>query len=103
MPKAQGYIIACAPSGVGALGGQTNGDTGSPFAFANRNTLTGETDANLYNATTPTNGINMFGFSATGHMIPVFTAVGNDIDLVAYQGYNIGASTNRTLMYDALQ
>jgi chitinase len=101
MPKVDGYIIACAPSGVGALGGQTNDDPGAPFAFANRNTLTGETDVNLYNATVPTNGINMFGFTATGHMIPVFAAVGNDIDLVAYQGYNLGASTNRTLMYDA--
>ena len=86
---------------VGALGGQTNDGPGTPFAFANRNTLTGETDVNLYNATVPTNGINMFGFTATGHMIPVFAAVGNDIDLVAYQGYNLGASTNRTLMYDA--
>ncbi len=101
MPSADGYIIACAPSGVGALGGTVNDDPGAPFSFANRNTLTGESDDNLYNATTPTNGINMFGFSATGHMIPVFNAVGDDIDLVAYQGYNLGASTNRTLMYDA--
>ena len=101
MPASQGYIIACAPSGVGALGGQTNDDASSPYAYTNRNTLTGETDANLYNATVPTNGINLFGFSATGHMIPVFAAVGSDIDLVAFQGYNLGASTNRTIMYDA--
>ncbi len=101
MPKSAGYIIACAPSGVGALGGSTNDDMISPFAYGNRNILTGESDVNLYNATVPTNGINMFGFTATGHMIPVFAAVGDDIDLVAYQGYNLGASTNRTLMYDA--
>jgi chitinase len=101
MPKSAGYIIACAPSGVGALGGSTNDDPSSPFAYGNRNSLTGESDANLYNATVPTNGINMFGFTATGHMTPVFAAVGDDIDLVAYQGYNLGASTNRTLMYDA--
>lgn len=101
MPASEGYIIACAPSGVGALGGVTNDDPSSPYRFANRNTLTGESDANLYNGTVPTNGINMFGFSATGHMIPVFDAVGDKIDLVAYQGYNLGASTNRTLMYDA--
>ncbi len=101
MPSSAGYIIACAPSGVGALGGITNDDIGSPFAYANRNTLTGESDANLFNATVTTNGINMFGFSATGHMLPVFDSVGHDIDLVAFQGYNLGASTNRTLMYDA--
>lgn len=101
MPASEGYIIACAPSGVGALGGVTNDDPSSPYRFANRNTLTGESDANLYNGTVPTNGINMFGFSATGHMIPVFAAVGDKLDLVAYQGYNLGASTNRTLMYDA--
>tara|TARA_R110001592_G_scaffold225276_1_gene481057 strand:+ start:633 stop:2225 length:1593 start_codon:yes stop_codon:yes gene_type:complete len=101
MPKNEGYILACAPAGVGALGGQTNDDVASPFAYTNRNTLTGETDANLYNGTVITNGINLFGFSSTGHMIPVIQAVGDKIDLIAYQGYNTGASTNRSIMYDA--
>ncbi len=101
MPASSGYIIACAPSGVGALGGQLNDDPSSPYAYANRNTLTGESDANLYNASAPTNGINLFGYSATGHMIPVFTAVGADIDLVALQGYNVGGSNNREIMYDS--
>lgn len=101
MPANQGYLIACAPSGVGALGGQTNNDAASPYRFANRNSLTGETDANLYNGTVATNGINLFGFSATGHMIPVLQAVGDKIDIVAFQGYNCGGSTNRAIMYDA--
>ena len=101
MPRSEGYVLACAPAGVGALGGQTNDDATSPFAFANRNTLTGETDANLYNGTVATNGINLFGFSSTGHMIPVMQAVGDKIDLIAFQGYNTGASTNRSIMYDA--
>jgi chitinase len=101
MPKSEGYILACAPSGVGALGGQTNDDPSSPFAFVNRNDLTGETDNNLYSSTAQTNGINLFGFSATGHMIPVFESVGNLIDLVAFQGYNVGGSTNRSIMYDS--
>ena len=33
MPKSQGYIIACAPSGVGAFGGLTNNDASSPFKY----------------------------------------------------------------------
>lgn len=101
MPKSEGYIIACAPSGVGALGGQTNDDTNSPYAFANRNSLTGENDTNLYQGTVQTNGINLFGFTATGHMIPVIKDVGSKIDLIAFQGYNVGGSTNRSIMYDA--
>jgi len=101
MPKSEGYILACAPGGAGALGGITNNDVNSPFAFANRNSITGESDTNLYNSTIPTNGINLFGFSSTGHMIPVFKAVGDLIDVVAFQGYNIGASTNRKIMYES--
>lgn len=101
MPKSAGYVLACAPAGVGALGGQVNNDASSPFSFSNRNSVTGETDANLYNGTAQTNGINLFGFSSTGHMIPVIQAVGNDIDLIAFQGYNTGGSTNRSIMYDA--
>jgi len=101
MPKSEGYILACAPSGVGCLGGQTNDDPSSPFAYAKRNAVTGESDANLYQATVQTNGINLFGFSATGHMIPVIKSVGDKIDLIAIQGYNVGASINRKIMYDS--
>lgn len=101
MPATEGYLIACAPAGAGALGGVVNDDFASPYGFANRNALTGENDDNLYNGTVATNGINLFGFSATGHMIPVFAAVGDDIDIVAFQGYNTGGSLNRTIMYDA--
>ncbi len=101
MPRSEGYILACAPSGVGALGGQTNNDMDSPYAFEHRNTLTGESDTNLYNGPATTNGINLFGFTATGHMIPVIESVGDKIDMIAYQGYNVGGSTNRSIMYDA--
>lgn len=101
MPASEGYILACAPSGVGALGGIVNNDLESPFAFTNRNELTGENDDSLYYAAAVTNGINLFGFSATGHMIPVLQSVGDKIDLIAFQGYNVGGSTNRTIMYDA--
>ncbi len=101
MPKSEGYLLACAPSGLGALGGQNNDDPTSPFRYSERNTLTGENDNNLYNFSAQTNGINLFGFSTTGHMIPVMQAVGNKIDLIAYQGYNLGASLNRSIMYDA--
>ena len=34
-------------------------------------------------------------------MIPVIEAVGDEIDLIAFQGYNTGASTNRKIMHDA--
>ena len=34
-------------------------------------------------------------------MIPVIKAVGDKIDLIAYQGYNTGGSNNREIMYDA--
>ena len=101
MPREQGYLLACAPAGVGALGGQLNDDPESPYRFEQRNVLTGETDALLYQGTQSTNGINLFGFGSTGHMIPVLKAVGDEIDLIAFQGYNTGASTNRKIMYDA--
>jgi chitinase len=55
----------------------------------------------LYQATVITNGISLFGFGATGHMIPVMQQVGDLIDLIAFQGYNCGASTNREIMYDS--
>lgn len=101
MPKSEGYIISTAPAGVGALGGSTNNDPASPFAYANRNTLTGESDSDLYNFTDPTKSIGLFGMSATGSMIPVLKAVGNLLDIVAYQAYNTGAAPNRTLMYNS--
>ncbi len=101
MPRSGGYHIACAPSGVGALGGQTNDDPASPYRFSNRNTLTGESDSNLYNGTATTNGINLFGYSATGHMIPVLQSVGSKLDLLVFQGYNVGGSANRQIMYDS--
>lgn len=101
MPKEEGYLLACAPAGVGALGGQFNDDPEAPFSYAQRNAQTGESDELLYQGTKPTNGINLFGFGSTGHMIPVIKAVGDKIDLIAYQGYNTGASTNRKIMYDA--
>ncbi len=100
MPKGQ-YLIACAPAGVGALGGVNNNDPSSPYAFSKRNSVTGESDANLYNATSPNQAISLFGFATTGHMIPVMEAVGSKIDLIAYQGYNTGAASNRKIMYDA--
>ena len=95
MPREQGYLLACAPAGVGALGGQLNDDPESPYRFEQRNVLTGETDALLYQGTQSTNGINLFGFGSTGHMIPVLKAVGDQIDLIVFQGYNTGASINR--------
>ncbi|MEW7281196.1 glycosyl hydrolase family 18 protein [Aquimarina sp. 2201CG1-2-11] len=100
MPKGQ-YVLACAPAGVGALGGQLNDDPSSPYAHSKRNTVTGEDDTNLFQSTVPNQAISLFGFSATGHMIPVMKAVGDKIDLVAYQGYNTGAASNRKIMYDA--
>lgn len=101
MPREEGYLLACAPAGVGALGGQFNDDPSSPYRYDQRNALTGESDALLFQGTQPTNGINLFGFGSTGHMIPVIEAVGDEIDLIAFQGYNTGASTNRKIMYDA--
>ncbi len=100
MPKGQ-YVLACAPAGVGALGGLSNDDASSPYAYSKRNAVTGESDANLYNATSPNQAISLFGFATTGHMIPVMKAVGDKIDLIAYQGYNTGAASNRKIMYDA--
>ncbi|MCM5662983.1 Ig-like domain-containing protein [Galbibacter mesophilus] len=100
MPEGD-YLLACAPSGVGALGGLNNDDPDSPFKYANRNSLSGESDDNLYNATSPNKAISLFGFGATGHMIPVMKAVGDKIDLIAIQNYNIGAATNRTILYDS--
>jgi chitinase len=86
MPRSAGYLIACAPAGCGALGGLYNDDTASPYAYSNRNVVTGETDQYLYAFTDVLHSIGLFGYSSTGHMIPVFNAVGSKIDIVAYQG-----------------
>ncbi|WP_454060316.1 glycosyl hydrolase family 18 protein [Elizabethkingia ursingii] len=102
LPKEEGYIIACAPSGVGALGGLTNDDPESPYAYSKRGQLTGESDTHLYQPTSPAgHSIPLFGFGATGHMIPVMKAVGHHLDFIAFQGYNVGSATRRELMYDS--
>ncbi len=101
MPRSAGYLMACAPAGCGALGGLNNDDAASPYAYSNRNVVTGETDQYLYAFTDALHSIGLFGYSSTGHMIPVFNAVGSKIDIVAYQGYNIGAAPRRSLMYDS--
>lgn len=101
MPKSAGYIIATAPAGVGALGGQVNDDPSSPFAYAKRNAVTGEADSYLYQSSSANNSISLFGFSTTGAMIPVIKAAGDKIDIIAYQAYNTGAAPNRKLMYDS--
>jgi chitinase len=86
---------------VGALGGQFNDDPASLFRYEQRNTITGENDDLLFQGTQSTNGINLYGFGSKGHMIPVIKAVGDKIDLIAYQGHNTGGSNNRGIMYDA--
>ena len=58
MPEGE-YLLACAPAGVGALGGQFNDDPASPFAYSKRNQVTGEDDTNLWNATSPNEAISV--------------------------------------------
>lgn len=102
LPKEEGFIIACAPSGVGALGGLTNDDPESPYAYSKRGQLTGEPDTYLYQPTSSEGySIPLFGFGASGHMIPVMKAVGHHLDFIAFQGYNVGSATRRELMYDS--
>lgn len=100
MPAGQ-YLLACAPAGAGALGGSNNDDADSPFAYSRRNQITGESDENLWSSTSANKAISLFGFPFSGHMIPVFEAVGTKIDMVAYQGYNTGAASDRKIMYDS--
>ena len=100
MPEGE-YLLACAPAGVGALGGVNNDDLSSPYAYGKRNIVSGESDTNLFNATVPNKAISLFGFASTGHMIPVIEAVGDKIDLIAYQGYNTGAASDRKILYDS--
>ncbi|QZT36917.1 glycoside hydrolase family 18 protein [Halosquirtibacter xylanolyticus] len=98
------YILACAPSGVGALGGRLHNDINSPFSYENRNHLTQESDFFLRKNTSKheaNNRISLYGFRSTGHMIPVFKSVGKLLDIVAYQGYNIGTANDRTILYNS--
>lgn len=105
LPKEEGFLIACAPAGCGALGRPTpypNDDPDSPYAYAKRAEVTGDDLANEYNSIDP-NGytISLYGFESTGHMIPVFKAVGEMLDFVAFQGYNTGSASKREIMYDS--
>lgn len=105
LPKEEGFLIACAPAGAGALGRPTpypNDDPDSPYAYANRAAVTGDNLANEYNSTSPEGyTISLYGFESTGHMIPVFKAVGEMLDFVAFQGYNTGSASKREVMYDS--
>lgn len=98
------YIVACAPAGVGALGGIHHNDPVSPFAYEKRNLRCKEPDIflkkNTYNNHL-NKRISFYGFKSTGHMIPVFKKVGYLIDIVAYQGYNIGTASDRHILYDS--
>lgn len=106
LPREEGYLIACAPAGCGALGRSipypANDDPESPYAYAKRAEATGDDLANEYNATSAEGyTISLYGFASTGHMIPVFNAVGDMLDFVAFQGYNIGSASKREIMYDS--
>ena len=106
LPKEEGFLIACAPAGCGALGRSTpyadNDDPSSPYAYDKRAEVTGDALSNEYNSTAPEGyTISLYGFASTGHMIPVFREVGHDIDFVAFQGYNTGSASQREIMYDS--
>lgn len=106
LPREEGFLIACAPAGCGALGRSTpypaNDDPESPYAYAKRAEATGDDLSNEYNATSSQGyTISLYGFASTGHMIPVFKAVGDMLDFVAFQGYNTGSASKREIMYDS--
>jgi len=106
LPREEGFLIACAPAGCGALGRPSpypaNDDENSPYSYSNRGTVTGDDLSNEYNATSAEGyTISLYGFTSTGHMIPVFREVGHDLDFVAFQGYNVGSASKRELMYDS--
>ena len=106
LPREEGFLIACAPAGCGALGRPTpfaaNDDADSPYAYSKRGEVTGNDLAHEYNATSAQGyTISLYGFASTGHMIPVFKAVGSDLDFVAFQGYNTGSASQREIMYDS--
>lgn len=103
LPKNQGYLVTCAPSGIGALGGLRNDDPESPYRYDQRVALSGDPIGKTgdFTGEQGPNAISLWGHAPTGHMIPVMKEVGTMIDLIAYQGYNIGVGTNRKIMYDA--
>ena len=102
MPRGE-YLIACAPSGVGALGGVGPIPSGVDDPSSPYNNAYGQTLGDMYASaeTTPAYPATLFGFTASGHFIPVMEAVGDMIDIVAYQGYNVGGSSDRKVMYDS--
>lgn len=106
LPREEGFLITCAPAGCGALGRSTpyaaNDDPESPYAYANRAQVTGDPLSGEYNSTAAQGyTISLYGFTSTGHMIPVFKAAGYDLDFVALQAYNIGSASHREIMYDS--
>lgn len=106
LPRSEGFLIACAPAGCGALGRPSpypaNDDPESPYAYSRRAEVTGDDLSNEYNATSSAGyTISLYGFASTGHMIPVFRAVGDMLDFVAFQGYNTGSASKREVMYDS--
>ena len=106
LPRSEGYIIACAPAGCGALGRPSpytqNDDPDSPYAYSKRAEVTGDDISHEYNSTSSQGyTVSLYGFASTGHMIPVFKAAGYDLDLVAFQGYNTGSASQREIMYDS--
>lgn len=106
LPREEGFLITCAPAGCGALGRSTpyaaNDDAESPYAYAKRVEVTGGPLSAEYNFTSDQGyTISLYGYTSTGHMIPVFKAAGNDLDFVALQAYNIGSASKREVMYDS--
>lgn len=106
LPREEGFLITCAPAGCGALGRSStyaaNDDAESPYAYANRVQVTGDPLSAEYNSTSAQGyTISLYGFTSTGHMIPVFKAAGYDLDFVALQAYNIGSASRREIMYDS--
>ena len=96
MPKGE-YLIACAPSGVGALGGVGPIPTGvdDPDSPYNNDYGVSLGDIHSTAGAVGTSPATLFGFASSGHFIPVMKAVGDKIDIVAYQGYNVGGSIDR--------
>ena len=106
LPREEGFLITCAPAGCGALGRSTpyaaNDDAESPYAYAKRVEVTGGPLSAEYNFTSDQGyTISLYGYTSTGHMIPVFKAAGYDLDFVALQAYNIGSASKREIMYDS--
>ena len=67
LPREEGYLIACAPAGCGALGRSTpyaaNDDVDSPYAYDKRAQITGDALSNEYKLNIPScdkNTLNRF-------------------------------------------